>query len=350
MEYTIGTKVFHKWTIVGDLGEGANGRVFVIEKDEFGVKTRSALKVIRIPRSQSHVREVMSEGMDEASAALYFREAVDRLLREAAVMASLKAHPHIVGYEDHEVVPQEGGIGWDILIRMELLTPLADHLMGRTMTEGEVLRLGIELTEALVYCQEKDIIHRDIKLSNVLVNEFGQYKLGDFGVARTLDKTRSGLSHSGTVDYMAPEIYYDRPYGPTVDIYSLGLVLYVLMNGNRLPFLPEAPQRIRHGEKEEARERRLRGDSLPSPRYASEAFSCVILRACAHDSRERYRTARELLEALRSVAKGEWEETSSWEEDPRRECSLPDTEEAFEEEPTCSVWGDRDTVGGDKEE
>lgn len=90
------------------------------------------------------------------------------------------------------------------------------------------------------YCQCQNIIHRDIKPENIFVSRFGEFKLGDFGIARELDRSMSGLSKKGTFSYMAPEMYKGEEYDARVDIYSLGIVLYKLCNHNRLPFYQSA--------------------------------------------------------------------------------------------------------------
>lgn len=198
--------------------------------------------MIRIPKSNSEIREAMSEGMDEQSVTTYFEGVVKRYIKEIAVMSELKSHPNIVACEDYQVENHAGNIGWDILIRMELLTTLTNDQLKNPMNEETVKRLAIDICEALVFCQKKGLIHRDIKPANILVDQNDRFKLGDFGGARTLEQTIAGYSKQGTEYYMAPEVYLGRPYGATVDLYSLGLVLYRLMNGKRLPFYPAAPK------------------------------------------------------------------------------------------------------------
>ena len=100
------------------------------------------------------------------------------------------------------------------------------------------------------YCQCQNIIHRDIKPENIFVSRFGEFKLGDFGIARELERTMSGLSKKGTYSYMAPEMYKGEAYDSRVDIYSLGIVLYKLRNHNRLPFISLEKQLITYRDKE----------------------------------------------------------------------------------------------------
>ena len=308
MEYRTGTKVFSNWTIEKELGEGATGKVFEIQKTDYGITTRSALKVIRVPHSASDIRAALAEGMDEQSVSSYFKGFVDEIVKEIRIMTNLKGHPNIVSYEDHHVTPHTDGLGWDILIRMELLTPLYEYRFRHTMQEKDVLRMGVELTDALSFCQKKGLIHRDIKPENIFVSETGQFKLGDFGVARTVEKTTGGLSRKGTEKYMAPEVYLGRPYGSSVDIYSLGLVLYSFLNLGRMPFCP-LYKTITYADRENALGRRLNGDILPPPAAASDRAAGVILKACAYRSEDRYHTAVEMHEALKKILYGGQEQT-----------------------------------------
>ena len=301
MEYRKGTKVFTNWTIEKELGEGATGRVFEIQKTDYGITTRSALKVIRVPRSSADLKAALAEGMDGQSVSSYFQGFVDEIVKEIVIMTELKSHPNIVSYEDHHVMPHEDGFGWDILIRMELLTPLLDYQLGHMMTENDVIRMGRELTDALTFCQEKGLIHRDIKPENIFVSEAHQFKLGDFGVARTVEKTTGGLSRKGTEKYMAPEVYLGKPYNQTVDLYSLGLVLYSFMNRGRLPFYPQDKNQISFSDRESAMDRRMRGDEIPAPADASPEFASVILKACAFLPGDRYRTAQEMSADLKRL-------------------------------------------------
>lgn len=307
MEYTIGTKVLGGWEIAKKIGEGANGKVYQIEKTDFGLTTKSALKVVSIPTTPSDVQTAMSEGMDEQSVTEYFEGFVKELVNEISIMSQLKSHANIVSFEDYSVVPHEDSIGWDILIRMELLTPMTEYLLSHAMTEKEVIQLGCDLCSILSYCQQKGLVHRDIKPGNIFVNEAGQFKLGDFGIARTVEKTTGGLSRKGTEGFMAPEVYFGKPYSATVDIYSVGLVLYRLMNNNRLPFLPPIPQAIRFSDREEALARRMQGDVLPAPANASSEFAKIILKAAAYNSADRYNTAEEMLQALKNLGKADEE-------------------------------------------
>lgn len=304
MEYTIGSTAFTNWEIIKELGEGATGKVFEIHKTDYGITTKSALKVIRVPHSAADLKAALAEGMDEQSVSGYFQGFVDEIVKEIVIMSELKSHPNIVSYEDHQVTPHKDSLGWDILIRMELLTPLLDYQLNHTITEADVIRMGRELTSALVFCQGKGLMHRDIKPENIFVSEAGQFKLGDFGVARTVEKTTGGLSRKGTEKYMAPEVYLGKSYNQTADLYSLGLVLYSFLNRGRLPFYPLDKNQISFADRESAMDRRMRGDAVPAPADASPELAAVILKACAYRAEDRYQTAADMLAALEKVTFG----------------------------------------------
>ena len=284
-----------KWYITKELGRGAFGIVMEVERHDFS-HMKSAMKVITIPASPDEVRSYQEENfdLDKKSVTSYFYGMVEEFVKEIDLMSSLRGYSNIVSYEDHDVRKHEDALGWDIFIRMELLTPLNQYYVAHPPVEEDVIRLGIDICKALEVCNHKKIVHRDIKPSNIFVSEIGEYKLGDFGVARTLEKTSTGLSKKGTYNYMAPEIFKGGEYGPNVDLYSLGIVL----NNNLEPFRKDRT----HAGEEEAMMHRVRGDvPMTPPQNASTALSKVILKACEHNPAKRYSKAKEMREALEAV-------------------------------------------------
>lgn len=296
--------LFGAWYITEQIGEGSYGRVYIIERHELGQTYRSALKAITVPGSQDEIKSSMSDGMTREDVTGYYKNVANNIINEFILMSKLKGNSHIVSYEDHMIIEHEDDIGWDILIRMELLTPLVELTSQSQLAENEVIKLGVDLCKALELCRMHDIIHRDIKPENIFITAGGDYKIGDFGVAKTIEKTKMGLSRKGTYLYMAPEIYSSRPYGPTVDIYSLGIVMYKLLNENRLPFLPEYPKPITPVDKEEALHKRLRGDDIPEPKNGSRRLKQIVLKACAYRAEDRYGSAEEMRRDLENLLYG----------------------------------------------
>ena len=293
---------FGSWHIKRFIGAGSYGKVFEIERRDFDMVFTGALKAITIPADKSEYEQVLEAGMDREGASTYFRDYVQELNREIALMSRLKGHSNIVSYEDHQIIPHEDGIGWDILIRMELLRPINDALrQNKSFTRAEVVRLGTDLCRALEVCGQYNIIHRDIKPANIFISDTGDYKLGDFGVARIASASTGASTRAGTVNYMAPEVFRGEKYTANVDIYSLGLVMYQLLNANRMPFYPPYPQPITFSAAEQARARRLAGEALPLPSGAQDALGQLVCKACAPDPAQRFAGPLALRKALEAL-------------------------------------------------
>lgn len=301
MEKQLPVSVWPEWKIIEKIGEGSFGKVYKAQRTDQGKTFYSAIKVITIPSSQGELSSVRSENPDEQSVKEYFHSLVEDCIQEVNTMEYFRGNSHVVSVEDYKVVEYLDDIGWDIYIRMEYLTGFLDYCAGKELSEKEVLQLGIDLCKALEYCQKQNIIHRDIKPENIFVSRFGEFKLGDFGIARELDRNASGLSKKGTFSYMAPEMYKGENYDHRVDIYSLGIVLYKLRNHNRLPFISLGKQLITYRDKESALTRRMSGEELPVPAEAGDGLSQVICKACAYRREERYQTAEEFRDALESL-------------------------------------------------
>ena len=304
MDKQLPVSVWPEWKITEKIGEGSFGKVYKACRSEQGTTFYSAIKVITIPSNPGELSSVRSESPNEQSVKEYFQGLVDECIQEVSTMEYFRGNSHVVSVEDYKVVEYLDDIGWDIYIRMEYLTSFMEYCAGRALSEDDVLRLGIDLCKALEYCQCQNIIHRDIKPENIFVSRFGEFKLGDFGIARELERTMSGLSKKGTYSYMAPEMYKGEAYDSRVDIYSLGIVLYKLRNHNRLPFISLEKQLITYRDKENALNKRMAGEKLPRPAEAGDAFAEVILKACAFDREERYANAEEFREALERVKTG----------------------------------------------
>ena len=290
------------WETVQLIGRGSFGSVYEIQRDVFGDIEKAALKVISIPRNASDIDELYSDGYDDESITSTFQSHLKSIVAEYSLMRKMSSCANIVNCEDIRYVQHDDGIGWDIFIKMELLTPLTKFLPEAVPVET-VVQIAKDMCVALDTCKQHDIIHRDIKPQNIFVSDNGDFKLGDFGIAKTIEKTMGGTK-IGTYKYMAPEVYNNQPYGAAADIYSLGLVLYWLLNERRMPFLPLPPAKLKVGMEEHARQRRFAGEQIPKPAHGSEKLKEITLKACAYTPALRYASAREMLQQLQSECMG----------------------------------------------
>ena len=297
-------KVWPSWQVESKIGEGGFGTVYKAKKELFGEVTWSAIKTVSIPNDPAEVKDMSASGLDENSIRGYYQESVKQLVNEIRLMEKMKSASHIVAIEDYEVVEDRESLGWTIFIRMELLKNLNDYIKEHGMDTKAVIQMGEDILTGLEFCHESNLIHRDIKPANIFVSEFGEYKIGDFGISREIERTSTTLSQKGTKTYMAPEIVRMEKYDKLVDIYALGLTMYEICNKGRMPFLPPYPQPYFPMDREKAILRRLNGDTFPElPEIG--ALNQVIWKACAFAPEDRYQSALEMKEALLSLGKTE---------------------------------------------
>jgi tRNA A-37 threonylcarbamoyl transferase component Bud32 len=222
---------------------------------------------------------------------------LERFRREARAVAQL-SHPHIVGVID-------AGEGDD----PEQPAPyiVLEYIDGETLKErirrseklpiDEAVAYAIEIARALEAAHDRQIVHRDVKPQNVLIDEEGTAKVTDFGIARTL--TEEGLTADGrvlgTTDYVSPEQALGRDVTGQSDLYSLGIVLFEMLTGD-IPF---------HGDNQVSVAMKHVRDELPDVQIrrpeVSSALAAVVDRATAKDLDERYANADEMIADLEDV-------------------------------------------------
>ncbi len=307
-----------EWEVTRTIGRGSFGSVYEIQRIQFGKTEKAAVKVLTIPYDRSIIDELYSEGYDDASISKRMQGELQNIVNEYYMMAELKGHTNVVNCDDMQYMEHQEGIGWDVFIKMELLTPLSKVFgqgNGGDVSDVAVIKLGKGICQALALCEKKNIVHRDIKPQNIFQSEFGEYKLGDFGIAKTMEHTTSGTK-TGTYKYMAPEVYSNKPYGHSADIYSLGLVLYWLLNEKRMPFIPLTSSVPTSKMEDEARSKRFGGEEFSAPKNGSPALKKIVLKACAFKPKDRFATAQEMLNALKKLS-GEKEDVHNmaYEED-----------------------------------
>ena len=293
------------WKIVKRLGSGAYGKVYEIERTISGTqeKEKAALKIVSRPKDEGEIEEYEVSGYDKESIIESYKSEIQNYVQEYKLMKALQGQTNIVSCDDFTVVWNQNGIGGNVFIRMELLTPLNQVLKERALSIEEIIKLGKDIASALILCEKKNIIHRDIKPANIMVSQFGNYKLGDFGVSKIMDHATYATA-MGTPEYQAPEVVHMGKYGQTADIYSLGIALYWLLNNRRMPFIG-ADEQPTVDRKNEAMERRYRGEKLPAPKNGSAKLKKIVLKACEYNPEDRYASAQEMYDDLDTLKSGE---------------------------------------------
>ena len=262
------TLVDGRYRIMGRIGSGGMADVYRAEDTHLGREV--ALKVLHRRFAQD-------------------QEFVERFRREAKSAAGLQ-HPHVVGVFDR------GEHDGTYYIAME-------HLPGRTLKEivntqaplpqETVIDLGLQILAAAGFAHRHQVIHRDFKPHNVIVDDAWQAKVTDFGIARAgaSEMTETG-SIMGTAQYLSPEQAQGHAVGGTSDIYSIGVMLYEMLTG-RVPFEGDSAVAValKHLSEPPTPISQLRPDVHPT-------LESVVMAALAKDPAQRWQTAEEFAAAL----------------------------------------------------
>lgn len=161
--------------------------------------------------------------------------------------------------------------------------------------ENEILHLAYDIGTSLDRAHENKLLHRDVKLENIFYDsKKKRYKLGDFGIAKNTDDGMASTV-AFTKGYGAPEVVgsLDEKYDNTADIYSFGMLLYVLLNALKFPDSENYYVNVA--------EQYSQGYILPYPDYGSEEFCQIIAGMCAFDPDQRYQTIDEVLTELQAI-------------------------------------------------
>lgn len=289
-----------EWQIKEAIGKGTTGTVYRALREEYGKTYVSAIKHIQIPPENVTGDDLIAEGVvsDESQLSGYYDIMRDRQLNEISTMYDLRGNSNFVAYEEHKIIPRENKSGYDIFIRMEYLLSLPKYLSMKPMSEADTVRLGIDICKGLETLEKRGIVHRDIKIANIFVTSDGTFKLGDFGESEAHEKAYGTKSVRGTYSFMPPEVARGESFNNTTDIYSLGMVMYRLLNNNRAPFLPAPPMSVTNEMLEESNRRRLSGELLPAPANCCGQLSSIVLTACAPSPNSRFQSASALKNAL----------------------------------------------------
>ncbi|MEH7122911.1 Stk1 family PASTA domain-containing Ser/Thr kinase [Bacillus sp. JJ1773] len=219
-------------------------------------------------------------------------EFIRRFHREAQSATSL-AHPNIVSIFD---VGEEDSLYYIVMEYVDGQTLKQYILQNSPVRVEKVIEIMKQLTSAIAHAHQNHIIHRDIKPHNILIDQYGNVKITDFGIAMALSATSITQTNSvlGSVHYLSPEQARGGMANQKSDIYSLGIVMFELLTG-RLPFSGESAVSIalKHLQSETPSLRRW-NPSIP------QSLENIVLKATAKDPFHRYESAEEMEDDLSS--------------------------------------------------
>lgn len=257
--------IWKDYTLGKFISSGSYGKVW--ELILRGQETKEALKEVRVPpESAGGLEEAYLQGLNYEGALHYYQGMKKRALDEVLMMKHLSYCKEIVQFREFEIRElgkTKSDFGWIIFIRMELLIPLKQRLKNNGISVIELCHLGIDLCNALIVLREEGIVHRDIKPENIFYDSAtGKFKLGDFGISCYASRETEVKGLPGTLTHMSPEVYQGKMFTYEDDLYAVGMILYKLLNDNRIPFLPLYPEFYTSTMRNQALYKRLQGEDI----------------------------------------------------------------------------------------
>ena len=306
--------VFGSWFTEKQIGSGTDGKVYEIRRRlADGGEEKSVLKIIRLGENRNEKRSfnTIAERVytDETEEGFY-ESVIKNITDNIEVIQKVDNGKLFIKYEEWERRRTSDGKGYIVLIRLERARSLSDLLSEFSFTLDETIRVGISVCRSLMRCRDFGYIYPNLKPENIMFDERGVCKLGDFGSFSCLEPSRTSFAFKRTQYYMAPEFSRSGNVNGTVDTYSLGLVLYTLVNRGRLPFTEPYPEKVTINSLDASKIKRAAGETLPRPAIYDEALFKIISKACAYKPEERYLSPKQMLADLKNaLEKKPFEET-----------------------------------------
>ncbi|MBQ1410677.1 MAG: protein kinase [Oscillospiraceae bacterium] len=248
------------------------------------------LKHLSIPAGEGQVEALLLTGAyaNEEEAEAYYRKEAEALVQEAENRKRLLDCPYVLPFLGVQMEKKEG-VGYDVYAVLPKRNSLEAYLNENAVSHLQGINMGIDLCVALSALREEGFVYGNLKPGNVFFSDTGRFMLGDFGFISTDDLQYAVLPEQYRSSFSAPELSSILGgMNATVDIYSLGMILYRIYNGNHAPFEDEqtSPQA--------ADARRVEGAPLPAPLYADYELAGIICKACAFHPSDRYQSPDEM--------------------------------------------------------
>lgn len=255
---------------------------------------RYIVKRISLPASQVQVEALLLTGVykDADAVCAYYEELAQGIAREVQTLDTLAGQRGFVPYKDHQIVPMEAGVGYEVHLISRYRMTLERYLRRNRMTHLSAVNLGIDMCAALAVCREAGWLYVDLKPENIYLFNDQEYRIGDLGFQSMDMLAYSSLPERCRSIYTAPEVpdAYSS-LNATMDTYALGLILYQVYNDGKLPYT--------NAEEQAAWLEQLRsGESMPAPVCADADMTAIIAKAIAADPADRWQTPAEMGHAL----------------------------------------------------
>lgn len=325
---------WQEWYIEEEVETGNFSDILKVKKEDAnGTVIHKAMKVIEIPKVQA---TASSSNLGERRQALhgYFGELAKVVEEEIQALHVLNGKPNILSYDAYEVLERNELVGYDVVLLTPMHRSFISYISGKELKDNrEIIQMAKDICHALSELHRMDFLHKDLKLENIYMDEDKNYYLGEIGLENKISIFQTGSVKRGSYEYLAPEVYLNKEYSRRADIYSLGVILYILCNDGKIP---------------KELQRRDKNVELPVPCKAKERLVEIIFKSMAYEMKERYESAESMLEELETLTEEdmefpvieEIEDTSSEKEEIEIENMVIDTFDETQEKLEDALWED----------
>ena len=274
---------FGKFRVTKEIGHGGMARVYLCSRDDGQFEQQVAVKIMKVKGNVEFLK--------------------DKFRQEQQILAGIN-HPNIAQLYDGGITPE----GYPYIV-MEYVEGQAIDEYCKEKKPGlhEMIRLFMQVCNAMQYAHNKLIVHHDIKPANILVNKEGSIKLLDFGIAQVIFNQEKGTykadSFTGTLKYAAPEQFSSAPPSVESDIFKIGLVFYVLLTNKHFDYTKVEEGRLESEVRDAIQKVSLRSGTIRGlkEKIIREDLTAILSKCLANEPEQRFLSASELLHDLQNM-------------------------------------------------
>lgn len=287
-------KILPEWTLSYTLSEKRGEKLYQAERTLGETVKYSTIRIVNIPADKDEAEKLSARFTNEEDYRRYISDCVRQKKAELQLLRTLSEKPGIVSLRESYDVSNNDETGYILIARYDYIEPLERYIRSNGFTVGNTIRMGVDICRGLEVLRNNKIVHGNIRPENIYINSLGRFRLGGFDIDLIRNVKRLPKKTISALRYISPEMCLGEKRDYRSDIYALGMVLYSMLNGGKLPFEDEYGQ-------DRALKMRLLGEALPRPAYDVGKLTDIVMKACSFNPDDRYETPLLMRQDLESA-------------------------------------------------
>ncbi len=286
-------RILPDWTLSYTISEKDNEKLYLAEKTSGDVTKHSAIRAIWIPGNSGETEKLKEKLGDDG-----YRKHINALVKKQKTdfnfLRGFCSKPGIVNLREIYDISNSDDTAYLLVARYDYIQPLQEYIKDNGLTVGAAVKLGIDVCRGLEQLKKLDYKHLNLTPDCIFFDGKGKFKIDGIDTDAIENNINLDKSNSRQMAYYPAELDFGKYISYNVDTYSLGLILYMLLNDGKLPFEKEMGF-------DEAVKHRLSGAKIPSPSYKAGKLNDIILKSCSFDPKKRYATPYMMRKELEEV-------------------------------------------------